>query len=145
MRTPRHFVTSTTLLVALLAVSCGGNAKEKAATTTVSETTTVPAKPQVQPTAIAGGTQIPGGPLIHVFGPGPDGAKLPVSGFPYSGLEADRTTIGDFDGFSALAYVTGEATGADGTRYLLETDMRVFKGTYRTADGTDRSGVFGFI
>src|SRR5438093_989229 len=94
-------------------------------------------KPQAQPLPIAAGMQVPDGPFLHVHGPGPDGQTLPVSGFPNEGLNADPTTIGSFKGFVALAYVAGEATGSDGRHCLLETDMRVFKGTYRTADGAE--------
>lgn len=100
---------------------------------------------QPPPVAITGGSQIPDGPLIHVHAPGPDGKMLPISGFPYSGLNADPTTIGNFDGFTAVAYVTGEATGSDGKKYLLETDIRPFKGTYKDANGMDRTGTFAFV
>jgi hypothetical protein len=102
-------------------------------------------KPQEQPMAITSGIQIPDGPFIHAQGPGPEGKGLPISGFPYTGLNSDYTTIGNFDGFTALAYVTGEATGSDGKKYLLETDMRAFKGTYKDANGMERTGTFAFV
>jgi hypothetical protein len=41
--------------------------------------------------------------------------------------------------------VTGEATGSDGKKYLLETDMRAFKGTYKDANGMERTGTFAFV
>jgi hypothetical protein len=135
---PHRFAGVALLLVTSLLASCTGSAKP-----VVKKPAEL--KPQVQPAPIAGGTQIPDGPLINVFGPGPDGKMLPISQFPYAGLNADPTTIGNFNGFTALAYVAGEATGSDGKRYLLETDMRAFKGTYRGADGMDRTGVFAFI
>ena len=94
---------------------------------------------------IPGGTQVPDGPLLHVFAPGPEGGKLPISGFPYTGPNAEPSTITDFDGFAAVAYVVGEATGSDGKTYLLETDIRAFKGSYRAADGSQQEGVFGFV
>jgi hypothetical protein len=127
------------ILVAAL-VACN-----RTTTTKPTQAQAATVKPQAQPVAITGGMQIPDGPFIHVFGPGPDGKTLPVSGFPYNGLNAEPATIGNFDGFTALAYVAGEATGSDGRRYLLETDMRAFKGTYRTADGVELTGTFGFI
>ena len=110
-------------------------------------TATPPAMPTVQaePMPIAGGTQLPDGPLIHVFAPGPDGAKLPISGSPFTGLNADPSAIGDFKGFTAAAALVGEVTGNDGKRYLMETDVRAFKGNYRDPSGAEHNGVFAFI
>ena len=133
------------LLLALACLLVPGMATQGIAEASVAPARRAGAKPQPQPLPIAGGMQLPGGPFLHVHAPGPDGQTLPVSGFPYEGLNADPSTIGSFKGFVALAYVAGEATGSDGKQYLLETDMRVFKGTYRTADGAEHRGVFGFI
>jgi hypothetical protein len=102
-------------------------------------------KLQDQPVPITNGIQIPDGPFIHTQGPGPDGKALPISQFPYSGLNSEHTTIGNFDGFTAVAYVAGEATGSDGKKYAMETDMRAFKGTYKDANGMDRTGTFAFV
>ena len=44
-----------------------------------------------------------------------------------------------------MAFHAGSATGHDGTRYDLETDMRVFRGRYVDATGTRRFGTFAFI
>jgi hypothetical protein len=55
------------------------------------------------------------------------------------------TTIRDFNGFSAVAFHVGTATGGDGTRYDLETDLRTFRGTYIDRTGRRRFGTFGFI
>ena len=70
---------------------------------------------------------------------------LPFSGATLQGFDVDPTTIGDFRGFSALAYHAGTATGSDGATYNLETDMRAFKGRYVDADGNKHFGTFAFI
>jgi hypothetical protein len=44
-----------------------------------------------------------------------------------------------------VAFHLGTATGSDGTRYDLETDLRAFQGTYVDRTGTRRFGTFGFI
>ncbi|MDQ4046033.1 MAG: hypothetical protein M3127_01510 [Actinomycetota bacterium] len=77
--------------------------------------------------------------------PGPEGVKLPISGLPLAGRDADPSTITNFNGFAAMAAVTGEVVGSDDKTYPMETDIRVFKGTYRAADGTEHNGVFAFI
>ena len=46
---------------------------------------------------------------------------------------------------TALAYVGGTATDADGNTYTMQTDMRVFSGTYVSADGSVLQGTFAFI
>lgn len=97
------------------------------------------------PRPIPGGIQIPGGPLIHVFVPGPEDVTLPVSGLQLQGLDVEPSVITDRKGFTALAYLAGTATGSDGRRYLLEADMRAMQGSYVAADGTRRHGLFGFI
>ena len=48
-------------------------------------------------------------------------------------------------GLSAVAFQAGTATGKDGTRYDLETDVRAFQGTYIDRTGRRRFGTFGFI
>jgi hypothetical protein len=55
------------------------------------------------PTPIPGGIQIPGGPLIHVFVPGPDDVTLPFSGLQLQGLDVEPSVITDYRGFTALA------------------------------------------
>ena len=86
---------------------------------------------------------IPGG--INVWAPGPPTVTLPFTGLTLQGLDADPSTITDFDGFSAVAFHTGTATAADGTRFDLETDMRAYRGAYVDAAGTRRFGTFAFI
>jgi hypothetical protein len=102
------------------------------------------ARAVVPPEPIPGGIQIPDGPQIHVWAPGDASVTLPFSGTTLLGFDVDPTTIRDFRGFSAAAFHAGTATGSDGKTYDLETDMRVFKGAYVTADGTHRFGTFGF-
>jgi hypothetical protein len=101
--------------------------------------------PLPQPRPIAGGIQIPGGPLIHVFAPGPSNVTLPFSGTTLQGFDVDPSPITDRAGFSALAFHVGKATGSDGQAYNLETDIRAFKIRYVAADGTRPFGTFAFI
>jgi len=79
---------------------------------------------------------IPGG--FHFFAPGP-----PRLG--YRGLNVEASTITDFSGDVALAYLVGRARSADGESFLLGADMRVFRGEYVAADGVTRRGAFGFV
>ena len=90
------------------------------------------------PVPIPGGIQIPGGPLIHVFAPGPPDLGL-------MGLDVEPGVITDFTGFSALAYLAGTATDAGGNAFDMLNDMRVYRGEYVTADGTRLRGTFGFV
>jgi hypothetical protein len=100
---------------------------------------TVPPKP------IPGGIELPGGERIHVWAPGDPAVTLPLSGTTLMGFDVEPSTITDFRGFSAAAFHVGTATDGDGKTYDLETDMRVYKGTYVDADGERRSGSFAFI
>jgi hypothetical protein len=97
------------------------------------------------PKPIPGGTQIPGGPLIHVFAPGPPEITLPFSGVHLQGLDVEPSVITDYSGFTALAFHVGTATGNDGKAYNLETDIRVMDGSYVATDGSRRRGLFGFV
>jgi hypothetical protein len=97
------------------------------------------------PTPIPGGNQIPGGPLLHVFLPGPPQVTLPFSGTQLQGLDTEPSVITDYRGFTALAYLAGSATGSDGKQYNLEADMRAMEGTYLASDGSRHRGLFGFI
>jgi hypothetical protein len=100
---------------------------------------------QAAPKPIPGGLTLPGGIVIHVFPPGPTTVTLPFTGVQLAGLDVDPSVITDFTGFSAVAFHVGSATGSDGKRYNLETDMRVMEGTYVAADGTRADGLFGFV
>jgi hypothetical protein len=79
---------------------------------------------------------IPGG--FHFFAPGP-------TRLGYRGLQVEASTITNFQGDVALAYLTGTARSADGRDFALGADMRVFSGDYVAADGISRRGVFGFV
>jgi hypothetical protein len=90
-----------------------------------------------QPKPIPGGVQIDDQ-LIHVFAPGPVELGL-------QGRDVEPSTITDFAGFSALAYIAGTATDAHGNSYTMQTDMRVYRGTYISEDGSVLHGTFVFI
>ena len=44
-----------------------------------------------------------------------------------------------------MAYIVGTATDADGNTYNMVNDMRVYRGTYVSEDGSILHGTFGFI
>jgi hypothetical protein len=95
------------------------------------------------PRPIPGGDVIP--PQIHVFGPGTAGTVLPYTGAPLEGLDVEPSTITDFKGFIAQAYHVGTATGSDGKRYSLETDIRAYQGEYVAVDGSQHRGTFALL
>jgi hypothetical protein len=99
----------------------------------------------IPPEPIPGGIPISDTQVIHVWTPGPSDVTLPFSGAQLQGPDVEPTTIRDFNGFSAVAFHVGTATGSDGTRYDLETDLRTFRGTYIDRTGHRRFGTFGFI
>ena len=80
---------------------------------------------------------IPGG-RFHFFAPGPLRLGL-------GGLHVEASTITNFQGDVALAYLRGTARSAAGQDFVLGADMRVFRGDYVAADGITRRGVFGFV
>jgi uncharacterized protein YdeI (BOF family) len=90
------------------------------------------------PRPIPGGLTGPDGQVIHVFAPGP-------KSLGFQGKDAEPNTITDFRGFSALAYVVGTATDAEGNTYSMFNDMRVFQGSYVGQDGNVYFGTFAFI
>jgi hypothetical protein len=67
----------------------------------------------------------------------------------FFGPGVDPSSIGDFNGFVAVADVqgTGTATYADGHHdtLLFDTDMRVMSGVYVGVDGAVHKGTFGFV
>lgn len=83
--------------------------------------------------------------VIHLFLPGPTKVTLPFSGLPLQGLDVEPTTITDFKGVTAMAYLVGTAEGSDGHEYGLEVDLRVSEGEYMTANGTRERGLFALI
>jgi len=78
----------------------------------------------------------PGGP--HIFAPGPRSLGL-------QGPQANPSSVGDFAGTVALAYVKGRAIGGDGHRFVMLNDMRIMSGDYVAADGSRHHGSFAFI
>jgi hypothetical protein len=101
--------------------------------------------PTVPPEPIPGGIELAPGQVIHVWAPGPPEITLPFTGIVLQGLDVEPTTIGDFKGWSAVAYHVGTATGSDGERYDLETDMRAYEGVYVDGAGRRRFGKFALI
>lgn len=83
--------------------------------------------------------------LIHIFLPGPPTVTLPFSGLQLQGLDVEPTTITDFKGMTAMAFLTGSVRGSDDHEYGLEVDLRVSEGTYMTADGSRERGAFAMI
>ena len=73
----------------------------------------------------------------HIFAPGPPSLGL-------RGVQIDPSSVGNFDGTVALAYLKGRATGGDGHRFTMLNDMRIMKGTYLAADGSSHFGTFAF-
>ena len=88
-----------------------------------------------EPVPIPGGL-VPG--FANVWVPGPVELGL-------GGTNQEPSTITDFHGFSAIAYLAGVTTGSDGKLYEMFHDMRVFSGNYLSADGTHHRGTFVFI
>jgi hypothetical protein len=90
------------------------------------------------PGGIYTGLPPPNGPIAHVLAPGPQPN--------FMGLDVEPNTITNFNGFAAMAYLNGTAEDADGNTYAIGlSDMRVFQGSYRTADGSLAHGTFVFI
>ena len=98
------------------------------------------------PKPIAGGTAIPP-PLdfIHFLLPGPTDAMTPVLGFPGEGFDVEPSTIGDFQGTTAFAILTGDVEASDGRDYLMEIDVRVMEGTYRDENDDEFEAAFAFL
>lgn len=63
----------------------------------------------------------------------------------FDGLAADPSTIGNFQGLAALAYVKGRVRDVEGRRWLMLNDIRLFQGDYVAADGLQRRGTFAFV
>jgi hypothetical protein len=92
-----------------------------------------------EPVPIPGGTPVVGG-AFHVFGPG---LSDPV--------DAEPSTITDFNGFVGLAYISGTvtrtntATGEVLTCPFVNSDMRFMTGVFRGTDGRLHHGAFAFV
>lgn len=85
---------------------------------------------------------IPGGvaPGFHVWVPGP-----PELAPFFMGIDVEPNTITNFNGFVAMAYLLGSATGSDGKTYDQFHDMRIMRGVYVDSEGRRQSGTFAFI
>jgi hypothetical protein len=70
---------------------------------------------------------------------------LPYTGAPLEGPDVEPCTITDFKGFIAQAYHVGTATGSDGKRYSLETDIRAYQGEYVAVDKSHQRGTFALL
>jgi hypothetical protein len=104
--------------------------------------------PVPAPNPIPGGLPIglpPPLDFIHFFAPGPEGRTLPFSGSVLQGLDVEPSTITDFRGTAAQAYLIGRADGSDGQVYGMEVDIRAYRGRYVTAAGEDERAAFVFI
>jgi hypothetical protein len=97
------------------------------------------------PVPIPGGSPALGG-GFHVFGPGPN---PPVVGL--DPIDAEPSTITDFNGFVGLAYISGTvrqtntATGEVQTLPFVDSDMRFMKGVFRGTDGETHRGAFALV
>jgi len=79
------------------------------------------------PTPIPGGNQIPGGPFLHVFLPGPPEVTLPFTGTQLQGLDTEPAVITDYRGD---AFRPGESS-------LLATNGRIHQAMKKVlADAT---------
>jgi hypothetical protein len=94
-----------------------------------------------EPTPIPGGTPLLGG-SFHVFGPGL---------IDIDPIDAEPSTITDFNGFVGLAYISGmltrtnTATGEERTLPFVNSDMRFMKGIFRGTDGRMHQGAFALV
>jgi hypothetical protein len=134
----RKFLTgaSGALATAGMANAIAGTASA-APSTEANEVRFLPA-----PKPIPGGLDF--GQLIHLFLPGPNGVVLPFTGSPLGGFDVEPSTITDFRGQVALAYLLGSAETSDG-KQDLEVDIRVMQGRYVAENGERRFGTFAEI
>ena len=120
-------------LAAIAATGCV--AQDPSLDSTLAEST------QNAPLPIPGGQTFGTADFFHVWAPGPEGNPF------YNGPHADPSPITNFRGVSMIEEdysLIRTAVGSDGSTWLLGTDMRVFKGTYRNSTG-DHTGTFCFI
>jgi hypothetical protein len=91
------------------------------------------------PVPIPGGTPVLGG-AFHVFGPG-----------TIDPVDAEPSSITDFNGFVGIAFISGMVTrtntrtGEVRTLPFLNSDMRFMQGNFRGTDGKMHQGSFGFV
>ena len=136
----RHFIAGTGAAGAAVATTAIGASPAAARTD-------LPAAIPV-PEPIEGGFLLdPTNPdsIIHFQLPGHPGTATQIFGFPAEGLDVDPSTMTNFDGFHAMAVVSGTAQGSDGNAYDVEFDVRVMEGKYKAADGVEREAAFAFF
>lgn len=91
------------------------------------------------PRPIPGGTPVLGG-AFHVFGPG-----------IIDPIDAEPSSITDFNGFVGIAFISGTVTrtnvktGEVRALPFVDSDMRFMKGVYRGLDGQMHQGGFAFV
>src|SRR2546426_10095789 len=82
----------------------------------------LPIEPQhhrrAEPVPIPGGIQIPDGPLLHVFVPGPE--SIPG----HMGLRVEPSVITNFNGFTAVAFMAGSPNHGEWNNYYRQDDQR---------------------
>src|SRR5258708_948826 len=94
------------------------------------------------PVPIPGGSPGLGG-GYHVFGPTPDGSFDPI--------DAEPSTITDFNGFVGLTYVDGmvtqtnSSTGEVRRLPFVASDIRFMKGDFKGTDGRIHQGAFALV
>lgn len=86
------------------------------------------------------GTRTFGNEKVHVFHPGPQ-SVYPL----FQGENTEPSTITNFSGFAATAYLFGDARSGDNKDLRLEADVRVLRGYYLGEDGNQRYGSFATI
>jgi len=94
------------------------------------------------PVPIRGGSPKLGG-SFHVFGPTPGGSFDPI--------DAEPSTITDFNGFVGLAYISGTVQRTDKrtrevrTLPMISSDMRFMTGVFRGVDSRVHEGTFALV
>jgi hypothetical protein len=92
----------------------------------------------VQPVPIPGGDLVPGYGIANAFVPGPPG-QVP----PSDPIGAEPNIITNFKGVVAMGYTSGPATDGKGNQYVVITDIRVYKGTFRGGKAADPANTAG--
>lgn len=90
--------------------------------------------------------------VVHASAPGA-GTPRPVSGTldgtPFHiflpGPGAEPSTIGDFNGFVAIADIVGTGVGTGGSNLTFDADMRFMSGVFQGTDDRIHQGTFGFV
>src|SRR5882762_10444335 len=95
-----------------------------------------------QPVPIRGGSPKLGG-SFHVFGPTPGGSFDPI--------DAEPSTITDFNGFVGLSYISGTVQRTDKrtrevrTLPMISSDMRFMTGVFRGVNSRVHEGTFALV